>query len=285
MDQSNLNKLRQQIAKMEGRPAAQFLSNDEQKIDTLYNKQKLTNDEVKHFCLGLNEADAIIKPILRGSLHEIIPEPSHWQAAYGFVLALIIRANMGQNTQPLIWIEDDGILFEYGGLNPHGIIAMGLNPSQFILIRCPHLNDVLKAGDDALQLKDISGVVLSLSDNCKALDFTASRRLHLASEKNNIPAFMLMAKNAPKTSSAFTRWRIASGQSTSSGAMAPGIPFFEANLIRNRSGGIGHWSMEWNFHDKTFREPSLSRPLFSTSTDKSHHDRPHQAFGQKKHAS
>ncbi|UXM95476.1 hypothetical protein N5853_02230 [Bartonella sp. HY329] len=284
MDQANLNKLRQQIAKMEGRPAAQILSNNQidhfHKADANYNHQSLNNVEFTHFCLGLSEADEIIKPILRGSLHEIVPAPSHWQAAYGFVLALILRANKGPSLQPLIWIEDDGILFEYGGLNPYGIIAMGLDPSQLILIRCAHLTDVLKAGDDALQLKNISGVVLSLSDSCKALDFTTSRRLHLASEKNNIPAFMLMAKNAPKTSSAFTRWRIASGQSISSGAMAPGAPFFDVELIRNRSGGIGHWSMEWNFHDKTFSEPTLSRPLFSIPTNQSDH-----AFKAKKHAS
>jgi protein ImuA len=93
---------------------------------------------------------------------------------------------------------------------------------------------------------------LELHGHPRILDLTSSRRLTLAAAEKNVTAILLRLGAAPDASTAETRWLI-------SAAASPlrdhewGHPIFKANLIRHRSGQVGHWLMEWNCDDASFQ--------------------------------
>ncbi|MBB5700288.1 protein ImuA [Ochrobactrum daejeonense] len=207
----------------------------------------------RSFALGFSDADAAFPHGLAGdALHEVFAEnPGAHMAATGFALALTLRAS--QDRRPIIWIEEESAMSEYGGLYPPGLHAFGIDPARLLIVRCPTAQDVLKAANDALESGSggkaahlLSAIVASVTGQPKCLDLTASRRLLLASEAAQLPVILLRSHRTGVQSAAVSRWRVAPAPSRSSGANAPGKPAFSAVLERNRHGTCGQWIMEWN---------------------------------------
>ncbi|MHC5306242.1 ImuA family protein [Bartonella sp. LJL80] len=269
----NIAQLRHLVARMEGRPIAPLLP-----VGDVGAADSMGNYAGHHFYLGHRTADLLAGPFPCGALHEVVAAPASMNIATGFCLGLLARSQ--QPNRPFIWLEEESVTMEYGMPYPAGLAAFGLDPARFILVRCHKATDALKAADDALATRSIGGIILSLSGPSKALDFTASRRLHLAAEKAGHPALLLLGKAALKTSSAATRWQIAAAPSQSSGAKAPGLTAFDVTLLRNRTGHTGHWPMQWNLNDQTFIEThadqiaqtALSGPRLSAPAHKPSHD-------------
>ena len=249
---SDIEQLRHLVARMEGRPIKPFDDGGKRGKDT---------PPEGYFCLGHKAADFLSGPFPSYALHEIIAEPGAMNSATGFSLGLLKRNE--KKGCPFIWLEDESTEMEYGQPYPIGIASFGLDLERFILVRCPKTDDVLKAADDALAMSHISGVVLSLSAAGRALDFTATRRLHLAAKKARSPAILVLGKKVLKTSNAATRWQIKPAPSQSFGAKAPGLTNFDVTLLRNRAGQTGHWLMQWNIHDQIFTQSSEMRPTQS----------------------
>lgn len=245
----DIDQLRHLVARMEGRPIAPFGDGGKKENDVL---------PEGYFCLGHKTADFLAGPFPSYALHEIIAEPAAMNSATGFSLGLLKRNE--KKNRPYIWLEDESTEIEYGQPYPMGISTFGLDLERFILVRCPKAEDVLKAADDALATTHIGGVLLNLSGACRALDFTATRRLHLAAEKARSPVILVLGKKALKTSNAATRWQIGAAPSQSSGAKAPGLTNFDVTLLRNRAGKTGHWLMQWNLYDQIFTQSSTMRP-------------------------
>lgn len=213
------------------------------------------------FTLGHAGADsAFPRGIARNALHEVCAEnPAAYISATGFALALAARA---ARTQSVIWIEEEAAEHEYGGLYPPGLSSFGLNPQRLLLIRCPGAQDVLKAANDGLHIRQgdrgshlIAAIVASVTGKAKCLDLTASRRLLLAAQTAHVPVILLSSHRMAMQSAAVSRWAIAAAPSRSSGARAPGRPSYSATLERNRHGTCGRWTMEWNNEDLCF-EPA-----------------------------
>ncbi|PRD43425.1 hypothetical protein C5748_12105 [Phyllobacterium phragmitis] len=205
------------------------------------------------FASGFAEADqAFAGGLPRGALHEIFAaETGDAGAATGFALALALRASDG--VRPVVWLEEDVVARESGGIYPPGLAALGFDPSRLLVVRCPSARDVLRGASDALEVAGIGAVMIAPWGTPKCLDLTVSRRLQLAAREADAPAFLLMHGNSPGGSAALTRWRIAAAPSQSSGARAPGRPAFDVALLRNRQGTTGHWIMEWNIDENIFR--------------------------------
>lgn len=270
----NIAQLRHLVARIEGKIVAPFAAcGDQANAPTI---RPLANG---YFCFGHEEVDSIAGPFPSHALHEVMAmTPVAMNIATGFCLGLLTRCQT--KGKPFIWLEDEMTGIEYGTPYPIGIASFGLDPAQFILVRCKSDAEALKATDDALSEKCIGGIILSLSCASKALNFTATRRLHLGAEKARCPTILLLGKNALKTSNATTRWQIAATSSESSGAKAPGFAAFDVRLLRNRTGNTGHWLMQWNLNDKTFTKlqakqttkSALSGTRFSTFTNRSPQD-------------
>ncbi|MEZ5679703.1 MAG: hypothetical protein R3E14_00195 [Erythrobacter sp.] len=103
--------------------------------------------------------------------------------------------------------------------------------------------DALFALEEGLRCRHLAFVIGELSGNPRALDFTASRRLTLASEKHGVPLFLVRLDAQRDLSSARMRWEVSSAPSTPTrwNPQAPGASAWRAELFRARSHAPGEW--------------------------------------------
>ena len=103
--------------------------------------------------------------------------------------------------------------------------------------------DALFALEEGLRCRDLAFVVGEVSGNPRALDFTASRRLTLASEKHGVPLFLVRIDAQRDLSSARMRWEVTSAPSSQHrwNPQAPGEPVWKAELFRARTHAPGEW--------------------------------------------
>ncbi len=89
----------------------------------------------KRVPLGLKDTDACLKGGLQsGALHEIFAQPSHESAACAFTAALAFRLAA---KKPVLWIRQDFSALEFGELAATGLLELGLDPAQFLVLRLP----------------------------------------------------------------------------------------------------------------------------------------------------
>lgn len=218
--------------------------------------------------------DALGGGLFRSGVHEIYAATrQHVGAATGFASAMALRAARGK---PILWVRQDFLDIETGILNGSGFAELGLDPQRIILVRARDVEGVLRAGEQAARCAELGVVVMEPWGEPKILNFTASRRLSLASVKSGVPIVMLRAAAAHSQSAAATRWSVQSASSRALEANAPGFPAFELSLLRRRGGSAGHvWRVEWNRDQKCFQDRQrsgdapLSRPVVPISRDRS----------------
>ena len=215
--------------------------------------------------------------LVRAGLHDIYAAGiADIGAATGFAAALALRAAM---EKPILWVRQEFLDTETGRLNASGLSELGLDPRRIILVRARDVEGALRAGEQAARCAALGAVLIEPWGNPRMLDFTASRRLSLASAKSGVPTLMLRVSASPAQSAAVTRWMVQALPSRALAANAPGFPAFQLNLLRHRGGMAGHaWRVEWNRDRKCFQDrphfaaAPVSRPVVSVS-----HDRPFAA--------
>lgn len=211
----------------------------------------LTEAPEKHIRvpLGYEAVDACLAGGLkRGALHEVFAEAGHETVATGFAAALTRRVCEHRH---LLWIRQDFSALEFGELAAPGLLELGLDPAQVLLLQVESVADALRAANDALSCAALGAVVVEVVGNPKILNLTASRRLTLVSAQSSVTVFLLRFSAKPEASAAETRWFVRG--SVSSEEEDWGTPVFEAHLLRNRSGLVGCWIMEWSCDDGFFR--------------------------------
>lgn len=215
-------------------------------------QELLRTDGQPHPRVALGHADADTRlsgGLACGTLHEIYAGDA--AAATGFTTALALRVG---GTKQLLWIHQDFSALEHGELSATGFLDLGLDPSRVILMRAANASDALRAGADGLSCSALGAVVMEIPGNPKILDLTASRRLVLAAERKGVTAFLLRPEARAEASAAETRWIIRAAPSPANEDDDWGSPIFDAQLLRNRHGGTGHWIMEWSSDDGCFRQ-------------------------------
>jgi len=198
--------------------------------------------------LGVPGADtALGGGLASGALHEVYARD--W-AAGGFAACLAIRL---AGRKPFFWVRPDYEALEYGAFNAQGLVELGLDARNLFLIRAANAAEALAAANDILSCPHVGVVLLELCGG--ALDPVASRRLNFIAAEKGVTILLLHEGAADQPSAAQTRWRAASAPS---GDEEWGAPTYRAELIRNRLGPTGSWTMTWNPDNGLFREPGLA---------------------------
>ncbi|MEO1198283.1 MAG: hypothetical protein AAFX39_03465 [Pseudomonadota bacterium] len=220
----------------------------------------------EHVAFGIQEIDHILHGGLKcGALHEAISERAAGAPALAGIALGVLQRLKTQQDRSAVWIRQRAIETETGALYPHGIIPLGFDPGDLIVVRAQSVTDALSAGLDAVRCASLSAVVLETWGTPKALDLTATRRLALAAERSGVTPILLRVGADPQPSVAHTRWQVVSAPSRPLPANAPGRPAFDLTLLRNRAGAFGqHWRVEWDHETRQFQSiPPLSRGVVS----------------------
>ena len=152
----------------------------------------------------------------------------------GFLLAQI------DTEKPLLWVQDRMAILESGRVHPPGL------PSQDLIhVETRDARDALWAMEEGVRCAALSAVVGEIWGDPKVLDFTATRRLAVASERSGTPCWLVRLGGTANLSGARMRWRIASAPSLLNDLdpRAPGAAAWDAELFRARGFPPGRWTI------------------------------------------
>ena len=174
------------------------------------------------------ELPAPLGPTL-SELFAASPRDAGWA---GFLLAQV------SNGKPLLWVQERMAILESGRIYPPG-----LGSSELIHVEARDARAALWAMEEGLRCSGLSGVIGELWGDPAALDFTATRRLAVASERSAVPCWLVRLGGTANLSGARMRWRIASAPSLVNpfDRRAPGASVWEAELFRARGHPPGRW--------------------------------------------
>jgi protein ImuA len=152
----------------------------------------------------------------------------------GFLLAQLAT------DKPLLWIQDRMAILDSGRLHPPGLPTQNL-----IHVEARDAKDALWAMEEGVRCACLSAVIGELWGDPRALDFTATRRLAVASEKSGTPVWLVRLGGTADLSGARMRWRVGSAPSLANSldGKAPGLPAWDADLFRSRYSPPGRWSI------------------------------------------
>ena len=170
------------------------------------------------------------------TLSELFPAHPRDGGWTGFLLAQL------DASKPLLWVQERMAILESGRIHPPGL------PSQDLVhVEARDARDALWAMEEGLRCPSLSAVIGEIWGDPKALDFTATRRLAVASERSGVAAFLIRLGGHANLSGARMRWRIASAPSLINplDPRAAGSPAWDAELFRARGMPPGRWSVAY----------------------------------------
>jgi protein ImuA len=159
------------------------------------------------------------------------PRDSGWA---GFLLPQIDRS------KPVLWIQERMAILESGRIYPPG-----LDDLDIVHVEARDARAALWAMEEGLRCSALSAVIGEVYGDPSSLDFTATRRLAVASERGAVPCWLVRLSGTANLSGARMRWRIASAPSLSNplDMRAPGLPAWNAELFRARGAQPGRWTV------------------------------------------
>lgn len=166
------------------------------------------------------------------TLSELFAPSSRDGGATGFLLAQVPRG------KPLLWVQERMAILETGRIYPPG-----LGVPELIHVAARDARSALWAMEEGLRCSALGAVIGEIWGDPAALDFTATRRLAVAAERNGVAAFLIRPGGHANLSGARLRWRIASAPSLAHALdpKAPGAPVWEAELFRARGFAPNRW--------------------------------------------
>lgn len=184
------------------------------------------------FCFGLS------------GLHEVTQTSYGDHAAVtGFMLAAVQQARPGA----WLWISQHKLSRDLGFVPESALHQMSRTPPPRLNVETRTLADSLWAVEEAV----VSGAVSLVVADIEAADFTATRRLTLASSRHGVPVILLMPHTCEGATAATTRWRVRPRPSAPNryDPDAPGHPRWHAVLERCRLApnlAGTSFDLEWN---------------------------------------
>jgi protein ImuA len=174
-------------------------------------------------------------------------------AATGFLAGLLAGCMRGRQGR-IVWIRDPACHLDGGQLFPAGLSMFGLDPARLLVVHPTDLKTALWAGDEAAKCKDLAGVVFHVKGNPPRFDMTATRRLMLKAQQNDLFVSILRQGGEEEASAAATRWHVQAQSSCADPDLENGIGLLRLGLVleRNRNGRTGQWTIAWNQQKQGF---------------------------------
>ncbi len=160
----------------------------------------------------------------------------------------------------ILWVQDADAIRRGG--RPY---RPGLPQSvrdRIVHVAARNCSDALFALEEGLRCRDLACVIGELAGNPKQFDFTASRRLTLATEKHGVPLFLIRLDAHPELSAARMRWRVTSAPSAPPlwNRNAPGRAAWHAELFRARAHPPGEWILRDDDPVLAAESPAVQSP-------------------------
>ena len=177
----------------------------------------------------------------------------------GFLLAQVARG------KPLLWVQERMAMLEAGRIYPPG-----LGGANLIHVDARDARAVLWAMEEGLRCSALGAVIGEVWGDPRALDFTATRRLAVAAERNGVAAFLVRLGGHANLSGARMRWRIASAPSRAHpfDPKAPGAAAWDAELFRARGFAPGQWRVSQDEARARDEDAADRRPLVAAAADR-----------------
>ena len=168
----------------------------------------------------------------RPTLSELFAASPRDGGATGFLLSQVARG------KPLLWVQERMAMLEAGRIYPPG-----LGIAELIHVDARDARAALWAMEEGLRCSALGAVIGEIWGDPKALDFTATRRLAVAAERNGVAAYLVRLGGHANLSGARMRWRVASAPSLLHplDPKAPGGATWDAELFRARGVAPGRW--------------------------------------------
>jgi protein ImuA len=158
----------------------------------------------------------------------------------------------------VLWVQDAVSLHLTGRPYRPGLPASLRR--HVIHVAAESCEDALFALEEGVRCRDLACVIGEIAGNPRSLDFTASRRLSLASERHGVPLFLVRHDAARDLSSARMRWQVRSAASSPPrwNVAAPGVPTWHGELFRARSHAPGEWILSDDGTSLAARRPEAA---------------------------
>ena len=243
--------------------------------------------------------------LVRGGLHEVVPEQGATSAAFGFMVAILARLyspppcgeglgvgvrRLGKSVdapasprdpppfpppqggrEKIIFVVPRYELRELGRLYGHGLNDFGLDPARLILVETAHRKDTLWALEEALH----SGAPAAVTGVIDQLELKLSQRLQLAATAAGLPLLLLRPARNLESSAAATRWRVGTAKAARDRFGLFARSRWHLQLERCRNGRPGEWMVEYDHVAHRFSlaaalaDPALSHRTGEKSFEKS----------------
>ncbi|MDQ1157905.1 protein ImuA [Sphingomonas sp. SORGH_AS 950] len=204
--------------------------------------------------------------LARAQLHEVhaLSQESAASGA-GFAIGCVLAGA----ARPTLWLRTEAAERQGGRLHGPGLIAMGLDPAELVVVVVADDAALLRAAADGARCPGLGSVIAEGWGAMRGLDLTASRRLMLAAEASGVMMILLRVGGQVVPSAAATRWSVAPAPSRALAADAPGAPAYDLELLRRRGGPAGaRWRVEWNRDTQSFDPAPLSGPRLPLVADR-----------------
>ena len=278
--QEALFALREQIAKLEGKPLPALAAAKQEQAAVSPQKDGTARKIMRH-SFGIPAFDTALDGGLPlNGLTEIRSRlMGDAGAASGFVLALIARLKESAAAGlRFLWISEVVSMQEAGRLHANGLAQFGLQPNDVLYAAPRRLDDALWIAEAAMGSAALGATVLEVRGNLKQFGLTESRRLSLRAKAAGRPLFVLRHAGEEEASSAVFRFLAepapASERRLPDGSMLGGSighPVFRLTLEKSRNPAPLSFHLEWNPRDRQFsliRQPGDS---VSFGQPSSHH--------------
>ena len=161
-------------------------------------------------------------------------------------------------TKPLLWVQERMAILESGRVHPPGLSVQNL-----VHVEARDARDALWAMEEGVRCAALSAVIGEIWGDPRALDFTATRRLAVASERSGVAVHLIRLGGHANLSGARMRWRIASAPSLINpfDARAPGPLAWDVELFRARGMPPGRWPVAHETDSFHLLAPSRDRAM------------------------
>ena len=159
----------------------------------------------------------------------------------------VVLAELGQTSQPIIWVQDYAARRENGQLYMPGLRSLQIT-MPVLRVTVSHPRDVLWTMEEAATCAGLSAVIGEIHGAPAVLDFTATKRLAIRAEVSGVPLYLIRSGDPGVLSAARARWRVASlpSQPNPLDPQAPGKAQWDLDLFRARGRPPGRWVAQYD---------------------------------------